>query len=113
MASAPPRTSATRSDAPSRSTGHSEPLHLQGFFKPSDGLEPSTPSLPSSNERGTAGKTGKPRARIRNRPKTSNPPWTRLPALVFPQFPRLARDLHAESGLRADDALRTLPQVHP
>ena len=30
---------------------------------PSDGLEPSTPSLQSSNEAGTAGTTGKPRAR--------------------------------------------------
>jgi hypothetical protein len=31
--------------------------------KPSDGLEPSTPSLPSSDEVGSEGKTGKPRAR--------------------------------------------------
>jgi hypothetical protein len=30
--------------------------------KPSDGLEPSTPSLPSSNEVGTEGNVGKPRA---------------------------------------------------
>jgi hypothetical protein len=30
--------------------------------KPSDGLEPSTPSLPSSDEKGTVGKAGKPRA---------------------------------------------------
>jgi hypothetical protein len=34
-------------------------LHL---FKPSDGLEPSTPSLPLSNEEGSEGTTGKPRA---------------------------------------------------
>jgi hypothetical protein len=31
--------------------------------KPSDGLEPSTRSLPSSDEVGTAGTSGKPRAR--------------------------------------------------
>jgi hypothetical protein len=32
------------------------------FVKPSDGLEPSTPSLPLSNEEGSEGTTGKPRA---------------------------------------------------
>jgi hypothetical protein len=35
---------------------------LRGF-KPSPGLEPGAASLPSSNEAGTAGKRGKPRAR--------------------------------------------------
>jgi hypothetical protein len=33
------------------------------FVKPSNGLEPLTPSLPSSNEPGSAGGAGKPRAR--------------------------------------------------
>ena len=32
------------------------------YFKPSDGLEPSTPSLPWSDEEGTAGAAGKSRA---------------------------------------------------
>jgi hypothetical protein len=32
------------------------------FFKPSVGLEPTTPSLPSSDEAGTKGTGGKPRA---------------------------------------------------
>ena len=36
---------------------------LAGSFKPSDGLEPSTPSLPSSNEAGTAGNHGSGRPR--------------------------------------------------
>jgi hypothetical protein len=35
--------------------------HLLAFSKPSNGLEPSTPSLPSSNEAGSEGKSGKPR----------------------------------------------------
>ena len=43
------------------------------FAKPSDGLEPSTPSLPFSAEAGSEGKRGKPRARKpskkRNRPE--------------------------------------------
>jgi hypothetical protein len=34
----------------------------RNFAKPSDGLEPSTPSLPSSDEAGTKGTGGKPRA---------------------------------------------------
>jgi hypothetical protein len=33
------------------------------FAEPSDGLEPSTPSLPLSKEGGTEGTGGKPRAR--------------------------------------------------
>jgi hypothetical protein len=37
--------------------------HLLAFSKPSNGLEPFTPSLPSSNEAGSEGKSGKPRAR--------------------------------------------------
>ena len=43
-----------------------ELLALQPFplpLEPSDGLEPSTPSLPLSNEAGHEGKSGKPRAR--------------------------------------------------
>ena len=42
------------------------------FFKPSDGLEPLPPSLPSSNEVGMKGTGGKPRARRpRNRKKSA------------------------------------------
>ena len=41
------------------------------YFKPSDGLERSTPSLPSSIEVGTAGKGGKPRARKSRKEKES------------------------------------------
>jgi len=41
------------------------------FAEPSDGLEPSTPSLPSSNEPGTAAKGGKPRARKPRKKKES------------------------------------------
>jgi hypothetical protein len=40
-------------------------------FKPSDGLEPSTPSLPFSAEEERAGKRGKPRTRKRRKPKES------------------------------------------
>jgi len=39
--------------------------------KPSDGLEPSTPSLPSSNEEGNTGKAGTPRARKPRKKKES------------------------------------------
>ena len=39
--------------------------------EPSDGLEPSTPSLPSSNEEGSAGTGGKPRARKPRKKKES------------------------------------------
>jgi hypothetical protein len=38
-----------------------EELISRNFVKPCDGLEPSTPSLTSSDEVGTAGKGGKPR----------------------------------------------------
>jgi hypothetical protein len=41
------------------------------FVKPSDGLEPSTPSLPLSDEAGSAGKAGKPRARKPRKKKES------------------------------------------
>jgi hypothetical protein len=58
-------------------------------FKPSSGLEPETPSLPSSNEPGTGGNTGKPRARkprkTKDRPKTSGCAWTCEPGVMFPQ----------------------------
>jgi hypothetical protein len=40
-------------------------------FKPSPGLEPGTASLPSSNDAGTAGKLGKPRARKPRKEKES------------------------------------------
>jgi hypothetical protein len=39
--------------------------------KPSSGLEPETPSLPSSDEPGTGGKTGEPRARKPRKRKES------------------------------------------
>jgi hypothetical protein len=57
--------------------------------EPSDGLEPSTPSLPSSDGAGTAGKGESrwredPASRM-NRPKTTNRAWTLVPAVVFPQ----------------------------
>jgi hypothetical protein len=42
------------------------------FAEPSDGLEPSTPSLPSSNEAGTAVKSGNPRA-LKSRKKKESP----------------------------------------
>jgi hypothetical protein len=38
-------------------------------FKPSDGLEPSTPSLPSRSGAGSAGKSRSPRARKSRKPK--------------------------------------------
>jgi len=41
------------------------------YFKPSDGLEPSTPSLPFSDELGSAGKGGEPRARKPRKEKES------------------------------------------
>jgi hypothetical protein len=47
----------------SATSRENKPLICSGFCKPSDGLEPSTPSLPWSDEAGTAGKAGKPRAR--------------------------------------------------
>jgi len=53
------------------------------------GLEPETPFLPSSNEQGTGGKTGKPRARKprkkKESPRTSDSSCTRVPGRVFPQ----------------------------
>jgi len=39
--------------------------------KPSNGLEPLTPSLPSSDEEGSAGTGGKPRARKPHKKKES------------------------------------------
>ena len=48
-----------------------KPVICSDFSKPSDGLEPSTPSLPLSDEAGTAGKAGKPGARRRR--KTPEP----------------------------------------
>ena len=41
------------------------------LVKPSNGLEPLTPSLPWSNEEGSAGKGGKPRARNPRKKKES------------------------------------------
>jgi hypothetical protein len=43
--------------------GNSTALFAGTSAKPSDGLEPSTPSLPFSAEEGTAGKRGSPRPR--------------------------------------------------
>jgi hypothetical protein len=40
-------------------------------FQASDGLEPSTPSLPFSDEAGSEGKSGKPRARRSRKSKES------------------------------------------
>jgi hypothetical protein len=42
-----------------------------GLLKPSDGLEPSTSSLPSSEEAGREGKAGKPQARKPGKRKES------------------------------------------
>ena len=78
--------------------------------KPSDGLEPSTPSLPSSNEEGDAGTTGsrghESRARRRKRPKTRDPSWTRVPALVFPQCSLGGWALAGEREPADSDSLR-------
>jgi hypothetical protein len=50
--------------SPTRATSaRQKPLICGEFSKPSDGREPSTPSLPSSDEAGSEGKAGKPRAR--------------------------------------------------
>ena len=38
-------------------------MPIAGILEPSDGLEPSTPSLSASNETETGGTAGKPRAR--------------------------------------------------
>jgi hypothetical protein len=57
--------------------------------EPSDGLEPSTPSYHRATRRKARARPGsrghESRARRRNRQKTSNPSWTPVPALVFPQ----------------------------
>ena len=58
--------------------------------KPSDGLEPSTPSLPSRFLRGKRGQ-GREVAGTKdplndaNQPKMSDRAWTRVPGLAFPQ----------------------------
>jgi hypothetical protein len=43
----------------------------RSFVEPSDGLEPSTPSLPWSAEAGTPGTAGKPRASYPRKKKGS------------------------------------------
>jgi hypothetical protein len=56
-----PQRSFDTPSAPSKATQLGD---LQAISsKPSDGLEPSTPSLPSSDEAGTEGNRWKPRAR--------------------------------------------------
>jgi hypothetical protein len=52
-------------------TRKEKPRFAGTFVEPSSGLEPETPSLPSSKEGGNAGKRGNPRTRTsRKRPKT-------------------------------------------
>ena len=51
--------------------GREKPGICRSFSEPSDGLEPSTPSLPSNNDAGTGGKLGKPRARKPSKDKES------------------------------------------
>ena len=46
-------------------------IRFAGILEPSSGLEPETSSLPSSNEEGSAGKGGKPRARKPRKKKES------------------------------------------
>ena len=75
---------------------------------PSDGLEPPTASLPSSNEAGTAGKRGKPRAqkpaKRRDQTKTTDASLTRAVGLAFPQC-----SLHGdELSVGADHTARVL-----
>ena len=81
------------------------------FVKPSDGLEPSTPSLPSSNEAGTRAHPGsrghESRARRRKRPKTSARGWTWVPALVLPQRSLAGR---ARSCVRGEAAVAASPR---
>ena len=59
------------------------------FREPSDGLEPSTPPYHRATRRERRARPGSrghgSPARRRNRPKTSDLPWTPVPALVFPQ----------------------------
>ena len=59
------RESATRCDLCCQAEpGTAEKLLIcSGFFKPSSGLEPETPSLPFSDEAGSTGKRGTLRAR--------------------------------------------------
>src|SRR5215218_3374923 len=89
-----PRVAASPKMYPSRTREKSKSRHhrqhtclFAGFLcKPSDGLEPSTPSLPSKSEAGSKarrGSHGSP-ASLRSRTRTSDHGWTCVPALVFP-----------------------------
>ena len=76
----------SRTEPPSKDNARAGP---EDKPTPSDGLERSTPSLPSSNEKGPAGKREsrgqESRARRRNRPKTSNRARPTVPEVVFPK----------------------------